>query len=60
MRGKIYLYEVEKLVMHLVMSLNDKPYFSVGKYMTYIKGLRSTITFLKFRGKTLECAHKKL
>ena len=58
--GEIYSYEVEKLVMHLVMSLNDKPSLSVGKYMTYIKGLRSTITFLKFRGKTLECAHKKL
>ena len=45
-RGEVPLYKVEKLVMHLIMTCNNKPYVSAAKSVTFRNGLRATIAFI--------------
>ena len=44
------LYKVEKIIKHLIITCNDDTSVYEAKYVTYEKGMRETIAFLKSIG----------
>ena len=50
MRGEGSSCEAEELAPHHIMTYDNKPYVSAAKPVTYRKGPRATITFLKRLG----------
>ena len=60
-RGEGLSFKVEDLITHIIMTCNDDPSVSADKSVTYGKGLRATIIFLKVqRGNIVTCTQKNI
>ena len=44
-RGEVSSIEVEDLVTHSVVTCNDEDSLTAAKYMKYVEGLRSSVTY---------------